>query len=110
VLGLLPAVAAGWMVLQYGPQRIYDDDGLRAVFTLLLLAIVAVFLGVGVRLKTWLAHPDSPLDERDRAILARAPTWQPAAMLLVLAAWMIGLIESFHATGAVPLFYLYLIF
>jgi len=110
LLGLLPAIAAGGMVLRKGPQAIYDDDGLRAVFTLFLLAIVAIFLAVTVRLKTWVARADGPLDERDRAILARAPAWQPAAMLLTLAAWMIGLIERFHAAGTVPLFYLYLVF
>jgi hypothetical protein len=110
LLGVLPAVAAGWMVVHYGPQRIYDDDGLRAVFTLFLLAIIAVFLVVTVRLKTWVARPDGPVDERDREILARAPAWQSGGMLVTLAAWMVGLIERFHAAGAVPLFYLYLVF
>lgn len=110
LLGILPGVAAGGMVIGYGAQRIYDDDGLRTVFTLLLLAIVAVVLVVTVRLKTWAARADRALDERDRDILARAPALQPAAMLVTLAAWMVGLIERFHAAGAVPLFYLYLIF
>lgn len=110
ILGFLPTVAAGWMVLHYGAQTIYDDDGLRTVFTLLLLVVVAVFLGVTVRLKTWVSRTDSALDERDRAILGRAPVLQSPAMLVVLAAWLIALIERFHAAGAVPLFYLYLIF
>lgn len=110
LLGTLPGLAAAVMVLHYGAQRIYDDDRLRAVFTLLLLAIVAVFLVVTVLLKTWAARADAKLDERDREILARAPALQPAAMLVTLAAWMVGLIQQFHAAGAVPLFYLYLIF
>ena len=110
VLGSLPGAAAAVMVLGYGAHRIYDDDGLRAVFTALLLAIIAVFLLVTVRLRSWMTRADSTLDERDRAILARAPVLQPAAMLLTLAAWMIGLVEHFHAAGTVPLFYLYLIF
>jgi len=110
LLGGLPGLAAAAMVLHYGAQPIYDDDGLRTVFTLLLLAIVAVFLVVTVRLKAWAARADARLDERDRDILARAPALQPAAMLVTLAIWMVSLIERFHAAGAVPLFYLYLIF
>jgi len=110
VLGIPPALAAGWMVVRYGPQTIYDDDGLRAVFTLFLLVIVVIFLLATMRLKTWVTRMDATLDERDRAILGRAPAFQPAAMLLTMAAWMVGLIERFHAAGAVPLFYLYLIF
>jgi len=108
--GLLPALAAGWWVLHYGPQTIYDNDRLRTVFTLLLLLIVVVFLVVTVLLKTWVTRADATLDERDRAILGRAGMFQSTGMLLTLAVWMIGLIEHFHAAGAVPLFYLYLIF
>ena len=109
-LGILPALAAGWMVVHYGPQTIYDDDGLRTVFTLCLLGIIVVFLVVTVLLKAWVSRAGGALDERDRAILGRAGTWQSPAMLLTLAAWMVPLIEHFHSAGAVPLFYLYLIF
>lgn len=114
VLGALPGLAAVGMVLHYGAQTIYDDDHLRMGFTLLLLAIVAVFLVVTVRLRNWVVRRDGAgnggLDERDRAILGRAPSLQSAAMLVTLAAWMIGLVEHFHTAGAVPVFYLYLIF
>jgi len=110
LLGALPGIAIGVMLFRYGAQTIYDDDGLRAVFTALLLLIIAVFLVVVWRLKTWVTRVDGTLDERDRAILAGAPRLQSAAMLVTLAAWMIGLIERFHSAGAVPLVYLYLIF
>jgi hypothetical protein len=109
-LGILPAIAAGWMLFRYGPQTIYDDDARRSVFTAFLLLILVVFLVATVRLKTWVTRAGGALDERDRAILARAPAFQPAAMLVTLAAWEIGLVERFHAAGAVPVFYLYLIF
>jgi high-affinity Fe2+/Pb2+ permease len=108
--GLLPAVAAGAMVVWYGPQTIYDRDPLRLVFTLLLLLVVVVFLVGIVRLKAWVARADATLDERDRTILGRAPAFQSTAMLLTLAAWLVPLVEHFHSAGAVPLFYLYLIF
>lgn len=110
LLGVLPGIAIGVMLFRHGAQAIYDDHGLRLVFTALLFLIIAVFLVVMVRLKTWVARVDSTLDERDRAILAGAPRLQSAAILVTLAAWMIGLIERFHAAGAVPMVYLYLIF
>jgi len=110
VLGMLPGIAIGVMLFRYGAQTIYDDDGLRSVFTVLLLLIVAVFLIVVTRLKVWMTRVDGTLDERDRSILAAAPRLQSAAMLVTLAAWMVGLIERFHAAGAVPLVYLYLLF
>lgn len=110
LLGILPGIAAAVMVFHYGPQRVYDDDALRTVFTLFLLAMIVIFLVVTVRLTSWVRRARGALDERDRAILGRAPAFQSAAMLVTLAAWMIGLVERFHAAGAVPLFYLYLIF
>lgn len=110
VLGMLPGIAAALMVIHYGAQTIYDQDGLRLVFTLLLLVIIVVFLVATVRLKTWVSRAGGVLDERDRAILGRAPAFQPAAMLLTLAAWVVALVERYHAAGAVPVFYLYLVF
>ena len=91
--GLLPTLAAVWWVLRYGPQTIYDDDRLRMVFTLLLLLIIVVFLVVTVLLKAWVSRADATLDERDRAILGRAPAFQSTAMLLTMAAWLVPLIE-----------------
>jgi len=110
VLGLLPGIAIGVMLLRYGAQAIYDDDRLRSVFTALLLLIAAVFLIVVTRLKIWVSRVDGTLDERDRSILAAAPRLQSAGMLVTLAGWMVWLIERFHGAGAVPLVYLYLLF
>ena len=50
------------------------------------------------------------LDERDRAVLARAPTAQSTLVLLGLATWLVTLTQRFHDEGAVPVVYLYLIF
>lgn len=108
--GLLPALAAGWWVLHYGPQTIHDNDRLRTGFSLLLLLILAVFLVVTVLLKAWVTRADATLDERDRTILGRAPVFQSAGMFLTLGVWVIGLTEHFHAAGSVPLFYLQLVF
>jgi len=50
------------------------------------------------------------VDERDRAILARAPIVQSTAVLLSLAAWLVSLGQKFHEQGVVPMVYLYLLF
>jgi amino acid transporter len=50
------------------------------------------------------------VDERDRAILDRAPLTQLWAVIISLVAWTIGLTEVYHRTGWVPTTYMYLIF
>jgi hypothetical protein len=109
VAGAVLAMGAGGLFMAYGPERLDREDGPRLLFTALLLAIAVVFLAVTVQLKAWSGRSDGTLDERDRAILDRAPAWQARAMLVTLAIWMIGLAEHFHGAG-VPVFYLYLIF
>ena len=111
-LGLGTVLGAGALgvVMTYGPQRTYDDDGVRGVFMLCLLGVFVVFAGLSGVVASWNRRRDGVLDERDREILGRAPAVQSAATLVTLAVWMVGLIESFHGAGAVPLFYLYLVF
>ena len=50
------------------------------------------------------------MDERDLAIMRRAPLIQLWAVLLSLVAWTIGLTEVYWNEGAVPVLFLYLIF
>jgi L-asparagine transporter-like permease len=50
------------------------------------------------------------VDERDKAILDRAPIVQLWAVLISLVAWVIGLTEGYWNRGAVPIMYLYIIF
>ena len=93
-----------------GPQRWYDDDTIRLTVTALLLAVLVVVAGATAWLGAQAKREDGILDERDKDILARAPAVQGVAMLLTLAVWVVGLTEHFHEAGAVPHFYLYLIF
>jgi L-asparagine transporter-like permease len=50
------------------------------------------------------------IDERDRAILHRAPLIQLWAVILVLLVWAISLTEIYWDQGAVPIMYMYIIF
>lgn len=107
--GALTAVSAGIVALA-GPQRFRDDDGVRlAVTGLMIVALIAAAL-VSLRASRWASTGDGLLDERDRTILAGASGGQAGAMLVALAAWMIGLTEAFRTAGGVPVVYLYLMF
>ena len=109
-VGLLLGLAAAAIVVVNGPQRWYDDDAIRITVTMLLLAVLMIVAGASSWLGAQAKREDGVLDERDKAILERAPAVQGVAMLLTLAVWMVGLIEHFHEAGAVPLLYLYLVF
>lgn len=109
-LSAVLAAGAAAVVLRNGAEATFASDALRIVFTLLLLAIVVVMGGVTIWLRAQVGRGDGLLDERDRAILGRAPAAQVAGILVTLAVWTVGLAEHFHDAGAVPVFYLYLIF
>jgi len=107
--GALTAVCAG-IVTVAGPQRFWDDDAVRLSVTGLVIVALVVAATVSLRASRWMSAGDGLLDERDRAILASASGGQAGAMLVVLAAWMIGLTEAFLPAGGVPVVYLYLMF
>ena len=50
------------------------------------------------------------VDERDMAILNKAPLVQLWAVIILLVVWAIGLTETYWDEGAVPIMYMYLIF
>jgi len=110
LLTLLPTLAAAAVVAYHGPRVWWDSDPVRLTATGLLLVALGVFAFYGVRIGIWTARDDGTLDERDRAILASAPAGQAPAMIVTLAAWMIGLIGAYPGAGAVPKVFLYLIF
>lgn len=109
-LGGAPAVAAGALLVHFGATRFYDDDAVRLPITALLVASVLAFGAVAARVY-WLAFRDvGGVDERDRAILGRAPVAQSVAMLLTLAAWVTGLTVTYSTTHLVPTVHLFLLF
>jgi uncharacterized membrane protein YidH (DUF202 family) len=104
------AAAAVSLVVVNGAKATFDSDGLRIAFTLILLAILIVMGATTIWLRAQVNRRGGLLDERDREILGRAPAAQVAGMLVTLAIWIVGLSEHFHDAGAVPVFYLYLVF
>ena len=107
---LVFAAAAAIVLLTNGPEHTYDDDNVRLLFTLLILAAILIPGVATIQLKRRAKTESSSLDERDHTILERAPAFQALATLVTLAVWIVGIAEQFHDAGAVPLFYLYLLF
>ncbi|HSM60928.1 MAG TPA: hypothetical protein VK849_09035, partial [Longimicrobiales bacterium] len=109
-LGTLLAMAATALVVVNGAEATFETHTLRITFTLLLVGIIGLAGAPTIWLKAQGSREDGALDERDKAILDRAPAMQAVGMLVTLAIWIVGLAERFHDAGAVPVFYLYLIF
>jgi hypothetical protein len=107
---LVLTFAAAAMVAYHGVEVAWDNDRVRLTVTVLLIAALGGYTYFITRLRIWLTRDEGTLDERDRAILASAPAGQAPAMMVALAAWMISLIERYHATHLVPSAYLYAIF
>jgi hypothetical protein len=109
LLGLPLIAAAGGGVAWFGADVFYDDDAVRLPVTGLLLAGMTVLAAPTLIAGMWVGRDDM-LDERDRAILARAPAGQAVAMLIVLGVWVIALQESYRGQPGIPHVFLYLIF
>lgn len=97
------------ILVRRGAAEYWENDNLR-------LMVVGVFL-VGVvgytlvsAIAAAIAERRGELDERDRAILSRAPRVQSATLLIALAVWLVSLQQMFRDEGAVPTVYLYLMF
>jgi hypothetical protein len=104
------ALAAGAIVAVKGASTFWEDDLTRLAVTGLWIAVIGVYALYASRVATWIARDNGTVDERDRAIVASAPAGQAPALIVTLAAWMIGLTETFRTTHLVPSVFLYLVF
>ena len=108
---LIASAVAFGMVWHHGAQVWWEDDPVRLTVTGVLLAGLGVFAVYFLLVGVWASQESGKLDERDRAILARAPAGVGGAMMVVMAVWMIALTEGFRPTGGqMPTYFLYLIF
>jgi hypothetical protein len=98
------------LVASFGPTAYSDDDAVRLSVTGLLLASVLALAAPTLLARVWATRDDDKLDERDRAILARAPAGQAGAMLVLLAVWIIALTETYRGEPGIPTVFLNLIF
>ena len=109
VVVLLVGTAAG-CVAWFGPQVWWDNDAVRHPVTALLLGALIVYMFFVRGARALELRDDGSFDERDAAILNRSCAGVGGAMMVVLAAWMVGLIEAHIEIRLVPAYFLYLIF
>jgi len=109
VIGATALVAISVLLAREGLAASDRDDALRLVVLGMFLAGLLGSAAV-TNLPLLRVPARENLDERDRVVLARAPTAQVALMILGLVVWVIALSERFHDAGSVPVVYLYLIF
>jgi len=103
------AIAAA-IVIYHGPQVWWDNDSVRLTVTFLLLAGLVAYLIFIITISAMEKRGDGSFDERDSSILASSYAGVGGAMMTVIAIWMVALTETFHDTGLVPTYFLYLIF
>lgn len=108
-VAFLTLLAAG-IVLVHGPEVWWENDRVRLTVTLVLLTALAAYLVFYLGIRRLRERSESLFDERDEAILNRSGARAGGAMMVVMAAWMIGLVEGHQATGLVPSYFLYLVF
>lgn len=102
--------AAAIVLVKNGAQAWWDVDAVRHTVTVLLLGGLLVFLVFMLGVRALEAASDGRFDERDGVILGRSCAGVGGAMMVVFAAWMIGLVEAHIETRLVPTYYLYLVF
>ena len=111
LLGVVLLTAAAAVLLVYhGAQAWWEVDAVRHVATALMLAALLVFLVFMLGARQLEAAGDGRFDERDSIIMGRSCAGVGGAMLVVFAAWMVGLTETHVETRLVPAYYLYLVF
>ncbi len=108
-VGFLTALAAG-IVVVHGPEVWWEHDRVRLTVTLVLLAALAAYLVFYLGIRKLRSRGEALFDERDAVILNRSGAGAGGAMMTVMAAWMIGLVEAYNDTGLVPSYFLYLVF
>lgn len=107
---LVLTAAAAACIVWFGPQAWWDEDAVRHPVTAMMLGALIAYLLFTVQARSLEARDDGSFDERDAAILARSGAGVGGAMMTVIAAWMIGLVETHIETRLIPTYYLYLIF
>lgn len=107
---MLLTAAAAALLVWFGPQTWWEVDAVRHGVTALLLCGLIVFLVFTLGVRQLETSGDGRLDERDIAIMGRSCAGVGGAMMVVIAAWMIGLVEAYVETRLIPSYFLHLIF
>jgi hypothetical protein len=110
-LGVAVAITAAIVAILVtsGPESI-GEPVVRLTAEVLCVAGLVGYLAVSTRGLLRPGALEEVLDERDRAILERAPSAQAQAVVVLMAAWSVILTEAYWRTGQVPIVFMALIF
>lgn len=106
-LGTAVVIAIVAIVAPSGVVEYSENDSLRTIVAVLVLAYMGVYLGMLV--PTALKTGRGTTDERDLRVMATAPSIQAGAMLVTVVGWSIYLTEEFRGVG-IPTEYMYPLF
>ena len=107
LFGLVWAASMGAVLVIKGGASAFDkDQGFR---------LIVDGMWVGGLVLYWVLFATimrrrGQFDERDRIIMDRSVKAQWVAVILSLAAWLVGLSEAYRVEGQVPIVFLYLMF
>ena len=108
ILGLVWTVLLVVLFVMRGGVETYASDPTTRI--LLSLLFVGLLLAMGFIGAPWKARSGRgvDVDERDLAIMKRAPQVQLLAVMLTLAGWVIGLTEYYWEQGSIPIMWPYI--
>ena len=94
-------------VVRGGVETFTTDTTTRLLLSALIVGLLLSTGVLGVAWKARIGH-GVDVDERDLAIMKRAPHVQLIAVMLTMAAWVIGLTETYWDMGSIPIMWPYL--
>jgi len=92
-------------ILKGGASTFDEDQGFRLIIDGLWIGGLVVYL----LLFQTIRRPGQ-FDERDKTIMERSTRVQWLAVIISQVAWIIGLSESYHVQGQIPVIFLYIMF
>lgn len=110
LVAVVLVVAAAASLALFGPQAWWENDPVRHVVTALLLGVLIAYLFFVRSVRALEERDDGSFDERDATILGRSCAGVGGAMMVVVAAWMVALTETYIETRLIPSYFLHLIF
>lgn len=109
-IGLALTLSVLAVLIVAGPEAYHTDLRVRLLVYALLIGGLVGYLLLAVATRRDVRQGRLVIDERDEAILARAPAMQAVAVLATVVVWTIALTEAYWDRGEIPIVFPTLIF
>ena len=109
VIGVVWAIAIIVVFMVKGGVDAYTGDpAMRAILAALFVGGLIAYMAIVFIPRRKRRQMEATMDERDRAIMGRAPVVQLWAVFISLAIWAIALTEIYWDQGQIPVIFPYL--